>query len=207
MRRTAGRRRATGLLLALAGAMFFTTQPASTRANQSYSSIIFIETEEVEDYMTFEGSQLIPIIKATVSWRQGEGQTPAENAPEGEYEELWYKGGEPLGLEIHGGLGKRELALTQVRISSKSKHPSSAEMAAQANALVQVYLASYLRFALLTSVLVPDETFDSLVTCLGRENFFASQAVYGSGLDPSILLPLESQNGKSSANLYFSKVR
>ncbi|PWT98278.1 MAG: hypothetical protein C5B53_06890, partial [Candidatus Melainabacteria bacterium] len=69
------------------------------------------------------------------------------------------------------------------------------------------YLDAYLRIALLTSVLVPDGLFGSLITALGKENFVSGQIVYGSGVDPSIVLPLESESGKASASLHYNTVR
>jgi hypothetical protein len=201
-------RRRYSLLGALFFGVFLICTGAGGRVTTvSFNSIIDIETEEVEDYMTFEGSQLMPIIKTTVSCRQAEGSSPAESAPSSKYEELWYRAGDPLGCVNWGQLGNRALALTQIRIRSKSARPSRSEIAAQANALVRIYLDSYLRFALLTSVVVPDGDLDSVVTSLARENFFTGNNLYGTGLEPSILLPLENESGSAKAFLHFNYAR
>jgi hypothetical protein len=194
-----------GILLLTA--LLSSGEQGKTAASRSFHCLIDIETEPVDDYMTFEGSQLVPIIKATVSYRMADGQTPAESASSSKYEELWYRGGDPIGCESSEKLGTRELSLTQIRISSKSAHPSQAEIAAQANALVRIYLDAYLRFALLTSVVVPDELFSSILNSLAKENFMAGQYVYGSSIDPSIYLPLESQSGKQTASLHYNTAR
>jgi hypothetical protein len=173
----------------------------------SYSSIIDIETEEVADYMTFEGSQLVPIVKATVSCRQADGATPAESAERTKYEELWYRAGDALGCTGAGQLGSHELALTQIKIHSKSNHPSRFEIAAQANALVRVYLDAYLRTGILTSVVVPDDGFESLIASLEQENFFKGDCLYGAGLEASILLPIQNESGTNASSLHFNNAR
>lgn len=195
------------LALLLAGSQLLVSGGASQAGTTKFNCIISIETELVDDYMTFEGSQLVPIIKATVSYRMADDGGSPDNAPSVKYEELWYRAGDPLGCVRYRQLGSRELALTQIRIGSKSPHPSQAEIGAQANALVRIYLDAYLRIALLTSVLVPDGLFGSLITALGKENFVSGQIVYGSGVDPSIVLPLESESGKASASLHYNTVR
>jgi hypothetical protein len=193
--------------LFLSGTLILGSGESSKASTSNFNCIINIETELVDDYMTFEGSQLVPIIKATVSYRMADGGGPPDNAPSVKYEELWYRAGDPLGCVRYGRLGSRELALTQIKITSKSSHPSSAEISAQANALVRIYLDAYLRIALLTSVVVPDSVFGSLVTALGKENFISGQVVYGGSGDPSILLPLQGESGKVSASLHYNAVR
>jgi hypothetical protein len=195
------------LALFLSEALVLGGGESSKASVNKFNCIINIETETVDDYMTFEGSQLVPIIKATISYRMADGGGPPDNAPSVKYEELWYRAGDPLGCVRYRQLGSRELALTQIRIVSKSSRPSQAEIAAQANALVRIYLDAYLRIALLTSVLVPDSLFGSLVTALAKENFVSGQVVYGSGVDPSILLPLEGESGKVSTSLHYNTVR
>lgn len=195
------------MALFLAGATAVIGGGSSRAGGSRFNCIINIDTELVDDYMTFEGSQLDPIIKATVSYRMAEDGGPPENAPSVKYEELWYRAGDPLGCVRYRQLGSRELSLTQIKIASDSPHPSQAEISAQANALVRIYLDAYLRIALLTSVVVPDGMFASMVNALGKDNFVSGQAVYGSSIDPSILLPLESESGKTAASLHYNRVR
>jgi hypothetical protein len=193
-----------GVILAMAVLLY---GEEGRTAKIRFNCLIDIETEPVDDYMTFAGSRLVPIIKATVSYQMAEGATPAESAPSVKYEELWYRADDPIGCVSSHQLGSRELALTQIRLSSKSAHPSQAEIGAQANALVRIYLDAYLRTGMVTSVVVPDEVFDSTIRALSKEKFAVTEAFYGSTIDPAILLPLESQSGKASAILRYNAAR
>jgi hypothetical protein len=180
--------------------------------SQKINGIIDIETEEVDDYMTFSGSKLTPIIRVSISYWQEDPDDPQSiERAKTKYEDLWYRAGDPLSCTVYHALGLREGSITQINLHSKLKsksknipqHISDAETKAGANALVRIYFDATLIHALPTTIIVPGETFVQLTDALANENFFDRSLATSRNLDPSLMLPLVTDDGFGSAFLCY----
>jgi hypothetical protein len=180
--------------------------------SQKINGVIDIETEEVNDYMTFSGSKLTPIIRASISyWQEDPNDPQSPEAIKTKYEDLWYRAGDPLACTVYHALGLREGSITQINLHSKVKsksnnapqHISDAEIKAGANALVRIYFDATFIHALPTTIIVPGETFVQLTDVLANENFFDRSLATNKNLDPSLMLPLVTDDGFASAFLCY----
>ncbi len=186
------------LLLALMGGLTC-TQGQNLSENQNFNSLIDIDTEEIDDYMTFPGSKLTPMVRVIVSyWQEDANEARSGNRKKILYEELWYRAGDPLACSVYHPLGLREGSVLQIRLRSISKPKSKnmlpvtskEEIQAGANALVRIYFDVTLLCALPTALIVPNDTFGQLTDALADENFFDSSKDSSRTLDRSIMLPL-----------------
>jgi hypothetical protein len=168
---------------------------------RGYACVVEIETEEVEDYMTFPGSQLGPVTKATVSYHLNDDDSGDQSGIV-KYEVLWYGSRDPLGCQVFHPLAVREGTDTQIVLRSKESSPRSLEMEAAANALVRVYLDLAFRSALVNSVSLGDASLGPVVSALARENFIADDSS-GRLIDPSIVLPIQAPDGSPIATLRY----
>jgi len=180
------------------------THAQDSSANQKFTSVIDIEGEQIDDYMTFAGSKLSPIIRVTISyWQDNPNDIDNPKQLKTKYEELWYRSGDPLACSACQRLGLNEGSITQINIRSRSPQPSKDELRAEGNALVRVYFDATLIHALPTAIIVPSDIFFEMKNVLTDENFFDLKDGSDQNLDPSIMLPLIAEDGASKIFLCY----
>jgi len=167
------------LLIALTSLSTVQTPVPTFAATQDfeYDWIVDIKTTELKDYFKYKGAAFRDISKARVSYYAGRASEKDKATP---YQDLYYGGRKPLGLERYSPLDKIEYGdNVAIRIhheslrksASASDSMSDAEAWAAANAALRVMLDANLRKASVLVVIVPARSFRLIQDGFGQQRF------------------------------------
>jgi hypothetical protein len=125
---------------------------------------IQLETEQLTEKFSYKGSTLYPVDKIEVSCIK------ADSSSTQKYEKLWYHDGKAVGIErdhafggTNGGIGIPLGDGICVNVVSKNGHSAhESESKAAANAIMRIWVDSYMNQSPLVNVQVPAQSFHSI---------------------------------------------
>jgi hypothetical protein len=132
---------------------------------EPYNWVVTIETEQIPGQFQYAGSTLQPLVMARVWYSRYDG---SEYAP---YENLWFCNGKPYGVERFNPLNVRRGDSAAIKVTSKSVVPSDWENKAAAKSVVRLFLDVRVNNSVVQSVILPDESFLSIVNEMDNDHF------------------------------------
>jgi len=170
---------------------------------EPYDDVLEIQSEELSNYLNFAASKMKPIVKVTVScYCDTKNNHSPQSIP---YEDLWFRGGDPIGSKQMRSLPVPEQDQVAVLIKPRLKALSEAEIAACASALVRLRLALSLNRNAVVVVRIPGQSMDGFVAELRKQNFLPYQEVR-TNLNVLIPLTLETELGKRQVTCFVPPV-
>ncbi len=171
--------------------------------NQRYDWVITADTMPLKNYLKYPTSGLYPLDKVRVTYRMSRRLGRERSDQTVQYEELWYHECKPIGcrkwhsLDIESG----EQGVIHFRTSSHVYD----HHCAIANTIIRLMLDVCLQYSMLSTVVIPMETFDAVVSDLGQFNFFPYQIKPDTGVRASMHLTLVSEpKGRTQSMFYFT---
>jgi hypothetical protein len=160
--------------------------------------LMLLTAERVPNYLKYSDSKLTPVVRVKVAYREIDKN---RNNREVQYEEYWYADGNPVGLVRHCQFVPHGC---QIMLRVNQQQIETSEMEPLANALVRLYLDTNLNDNVLYSCIVPDQSFNDMLTAFKSQRFFAPGVQdVAVALDPSINLPLHSATSGINKVLQF----
>ncbi|MBX9666691.1 MAG: hypothetical protein K2X93_03690 [Candidatus Obscuribacterales bacterium] len=157
-----------------------------------YDDVIEINCEEKDNYLSFRGSELKPIVKVTLDCRLDTRRD--RGAPANKYQELWYRNDLPLASKHTMPLPIPDKHRIGIFLKSRVRNLSDAEITALASTLVRLRLETILNRNILATVRIPNYAYPKLVLELQRHNF-VSYKEKGRFVTTLIALPIETDLG------------
>jgi hypothetical protein len=136
--------------------------------------VVRVTAKELDNYLNFKGSRLLPVAKASVDY----SETCGEDTKSGTYEDLYYGNKHAIGCRRYSPLDLTELTRGEIHVVSTS--PSGlreSEAYAAANAVERVFLDLYARNCLTLHIIVPHNSFATLVNGFYQNGFTANNRV------------------------------
>lgn len=168
------------------------TLPPQVFDMQPYDDVFEIESEELTNYLNFEGSKFNPIVRIKIKCfcktNVDHGAQPIK------YQDLWLRGGDVIGLKQYAPMPCEENDRVAILIKPRFKPYSETEIAGCSAALVRMRLALSLNKNLIDTVRVPGLTLDIFVAELRKQHFIPYKELRRH-LDVLIPIPLESETG------------
>jgi hypothetical protein len=167
--------------------------PAQVFDMSPYDDVVELQSEVLSKYLNFTGSQMTPITKVSVACYL---DTKNNHCPQAvPYEQLWYRGGDPIGSKQLRPLPVPERDQIAILLKPRSKSLGEAEVAACAGALVRLRLALSLNRNSIIVVRVPSQTMAEFANQLRKQNFFPYQEIR-SQIKALVPITLENELGE-----------
>jgi len=148
----------------------------AVKIQQAPDWVITIETEQQKDYLQYNRSHMKDIVKATVTYMKGDAKDTDKPTA---YEDLWYSQSKCIGMNRRKSLqpgdknGPSSGQEINIRVRHKKSPASNFENWASAEAVLRVMLDTKINGNVLNQVLVPADSFDSVVQGFGLQKFYA----------------------------------
>jgi len=166
---------------------------------QPFDDVFEIESDELPNYLNFEGSKLNPIVRIKISCCC---KTNVDhNAQPMKYQDLWLRGSDAIGLKQYAPMPAEENDRVAILVKPRLKPYSEAEVAACSSALVRMRLALSLNKNLIDTVRVPGLTLDTFVAELRKQHFIPYKELRRR-LEVLIPIPLESETGSKVVSCF-----
>lgn len=135
-----------------------------------YEDVIELECEEKKEYLDFRGSKLKPILKVKVTCRC---DTMHDRLPpEQKYEDLWFRGGTPIGTKQYIPLPIKERHQIAIFIKP-TDYITDSEIAAFAGALVRLRLETMVNHNQIKVIRIPNDTLERMLAQLEKHRFYS----------------------------------
>jgi hypothetical protein len=149
----------------------FNAQLIDKYLESQFDWAMFLEVQDAQHYLNYEGSSLRPLNKVCVNLRvfppPGE-RRPGKN-PSKVYEDFWYHNGALIGSRYHQKLPIEQDSLGAL-VVGKTKGGANS-LRAVANAIVRLTLDLHFKQIPISLVLVPSEHYDSIAGYLANYHF------------------------------------
>lgn len=139
--------------------------PAAIADWKPYDWLITVETEEIPNQFSYNGSKLTPLVEAHISFAK------ADESYSAKYETIYFCKGRAFGLNRVGLLDVGPGESVAVKVVHKTKNPTTYDYKAAANCVVRMLLDVRVSHNALQSVMLPDESYSYITTEMGAERF------------------------------------
>ncbi|PWU01977.1 MAG: hypothetical protein C5B53_02215 [Candidatus Melainabacteria bacterium] len=160
--------------------------------------LMLLTAERVPKYLEYSNSQLMPVVRIKIAYREIDKN---RDNTEVKYEDLWYAGGRPVGLERYHSL---DLHGSQIILRVNQQELDEREINPVANSIVRVFLDAALNDNSVYSCIVPNEPFDTILSAFQNQRFYAP-GTSDVLLDPSITLVVHTQTSGQNRLLQFAR--
>jgi len=162
--------------------------------------LVLLTAEKVPKYLNYTDSNLTPVVRVKVAYREIDKNRDNTQV---HYEDLWYANGNPAGMVRHYHFDPQHC---QIILRVNQQQVDECELEPLANALVRLYLDATLNDDVMYSCVVPNDSFDGIVTAFRSQKFFAAGMPLDIPvtLDPSITLPLHTVSSGRNLILEFA---
>jgi hypothetical protein len=144
---------------------------------QLYDWILFIDVDNLGNYLRYDQSRLTPLTRMKVTYQETvarytlRGVTADVPAPIKD-EEFWYHLGQPVGLRRFNRIPVRSEMQGAFYFRSPKVNGIFDNTASVANCITRLLLEVDLEHSILAAVIVPDDSLEKVSSELGRFNFF-----------------------------------
>jgi hypothetical protein len=133
--------------------------------------VVRVKAKELDNYLNFKGSRLLPVAKASIDYSETSGEvTRAES-----YEDLYYSNKHAIGCHRYRPLDLTALTRGEIHVvCSSASAMRESEAYAIANAVERVFLDLYARNCLTLHIIVPHDSFSTVVNGFYQNGFTAN---------------------------------
>lgn len=170
---------------------------AGPEISGGYDWTFEIVTERLTRQFDYPGSQLKPVEKTVISFYPKNKTEEKE-----EYESIWFKNGQPLGLERKHKFDLPKGEGIRVKVKHKNASPQNEEYKAAANAVERVFLDAYLNKNPVEIVELKNPAFYPVSNALQARNWNILSDTTDTALSSTINLHLKSEDD-TKQTLYY----
>jgi hypothetical protein len=171
--------------------------------NQRYDWVITVNVKILKDYLNYPTSNLAPMTKLSVVYRQTArlNQNQNRNTDPVQFEDLWYHECSVVGCRRYNPLGLTPGEQGAIRIIPSDD--ASQSSCAIANAVTRLLLDVGLLRCALTAVYVPIDAVDAVVADFAKFNFVSQTPSPEKSIRSSMLLFICSDPPRTKKYLYY----
>lgn len=158
-------------MIAACGMIVCAPHQGTTQASleHTYDWVVEIETQKMDSYLDFPGSQLTPAIRAAITYAKNSGE--GDSSETCKYEDLYYGHHATIGLRRFQKLPFHDGEQVAIVVKDKDDYISADDGRAAANALLRVFLDAYAQGSATTEIKIPDQSLPHIVGALGQLGF------------------------------------